>query len=98
VVNWLSPELLAQEVHSVIGAAVVFGAWLLLRPWTVLGVRAQWIAVAALVAVVMLKETLWDPVNEVNQPFLWAGATDAAFYAVGILVALALIYARWRAV
>ena len=96
MVNWLSPEILAQEVHAVIGAAIVFGSWLLLRelpgpkyPWA-------WISLAVFGAIVVVKEVAWDPLYEINQPFLWAGSVDLGFYALGIMVALGLVYARFR--
>ena len=54
------------------------------------------VTLAAFTFIVFLKELLWDPVNETNQPFLWAGATDLSWYLVGIAAMLGLLWARYR--
>lgn len=89
--NWLSSDLLAQEVHGVIGAATVFGLWLL--------APIEWIrelGIITLVVIVLVKESYWDPKNETNQPFIPEGLKDFSFYIVGILIAFAIVYARFR--
>jgi hypothetical protein len=51
---------------------------------------------AAFVVVVFLKELLWDPVNEVNEPFLWSGVADLSWYLVGTGAMLGFLWARFR--
>jgi hypothetical protein len=100
VFDWLSSSIILPEDHAAIGALAVAAAYALAPgtlgdphrvhpnvPRGVLGVFG---------VIVFLKELLWDPVNEVNQPFLWAGATDLFWYAVGIGVMLGLFWARYR--
>ncbi len=98
--DWLSQTIILPELHAVIGALAVLTAYVFLpgrlddptRP-------RRWIprvAVGAFVAVVSIKETAWDPANEVAQPFLWAGATDLSFYLVGIGLMLVALWARFR--
>jgi len=100
VVDWLSPAIIFPEVHAAIGALAVAAAYSL-APGT-LGDRARThpnaprIAIAAFTLIVFLKELLWDPVNEVDQPFLWAGVTDLSWYLVGIGVMLGLLWIRYR--
>jgi hypothetical protein len=102
--DWLSGAIILPELHAAIGAAVVFGSYLLLadlRPPTArAGRRPPWgwnrVAIGVFVAVDLLKELLWDPTHEADNPFLWQGVTDLAWYGVGIVLALALIYARFR--
>jgi hypothetical protein len=100
VVDWLSSAIIFPELHAAIGALAVAAAYSL-SPGTI-GDRARAhpnvprLALAAFTLIVLLKELLWDPVNEVNQPFLWAGATDLSWYLVGIGVMLALLWARYR--
>lgn len=98
--DYLSPAIIFPELHAAIGALAVAAAYAL-SPGT-LGdshrsrPNVPRLAVAAFTVVVFLKELLWDPANEVNQPFLWAGATDFFWYVVGIAVMLGLLWARYR--
>ncbi len=90
MVDWLSPGILLPELHAVIGALAVLTAYAFVpgrlgdaerpTPWF------PRLAVTAFVVVVLVKESVWDPVNEVAQPFFWAGATDLFYYLVGIAV------------
>ncbi|MCI4318072.1 MAG: hypothetical protein L3J96_05985 [Thermoplasmata archaeon] len=101
-VDWLSYAILLPELHATIGAAVVFGAYLLLRdlpPRRPDGrPRYPWdrIAIVVFLGIVLLKEALWDPVYEVNNPFLWQGVIDLGWYLIGAVIALGLAYARFR--
>lgn len=101
-VDWLSNSIILPELHAALGAGVVFGAYLLLsrlpprlpdgssrHAWN------RW-AVGAFLVIDLLKETLWDPVHEVDNPFLWQGVTDFGWYLVGVAIALALVFARFR--
>ena len=100
MVDWTGPAIIFPEVHAAIGALAVAAAYAL-APGT-LGDPARAhpnvprFSLAAFTFIVFLKELLWDPVNEVNQPFLWAGATDLSWYVVGIGVMLGLFWARYR--
>jgi hypothetical protein len=100
VVDWTSPAIIFPEVHAAIGALAVAAVYAL-APGT-LGDPARphpnvpRIALAVFVLIVFLKELLWDPVNEANQPFLWAGVTDLFWYLVGMGVMLSLFWARFR--
>ena len=102
--NWLSGAIILPELHAAIGAAVVFGSYLLLAdlraPGPGSGNRGPlaWnrVAIGAFVVIDLLKELLWDPTHEADNPFVWQGVTDLAWYGVGIVLALALIYARFR--
>ncbi len=89
--NWLSFDIILPELHAALGAAVAFGAYLLLPPR-----RLPRIAIGCFLVIVLVKEATWDPLHEVNQPFLYAGATDLFWYLVGTGIALGLIYARFR--
>jgi hypothetical protein len=100
MIDWLSPAIIFPEDHAVIGALAVALAYALSpgrlgdpdrpHPWIP---RA---AVAAFVVVVFLKELLWDPVNEVGQPFYPEGLTDFFWYLVGVGAMLAALMARFR--
>jgi len=100
VVDWTSPAIIFPEVHAAIGALAVAIAYAL-APGT-LGDPARThpnvprVVLAAFVFIVFLKELLWDPVNEANQPFLWAGAADLFWYLIGMGVMLGLLWARYR--
>jgi hypothetical protein len=102
MINWLSPAINFPEEHAAIGALAVAIAYIF--PPGRLGDPARphaWIpriAVAGFVLVVFLKELLWDPVNEIDQPFLWAGAMDFALYLVGAGAMLAALWARFHRV
>ncbi|MGP8110024.1 MAG: hypothetical protein ACLQD9_04875 [Thermoplasmata archaeon] len=106
VTDYISNGIILPELHLTIGAGVVFGAYLLLQglppyrtsPSGERVSRVAWnlVAVGLFVFLDFLKELLWDPVNEANNPFLWAGVMDLGWYAVGILGALGLIYTRFR--
>jgi hypothetical protein len=102
MVDWLSPAIIFPEDHAAIGALAVALAYILapgrlgdpdrVRP------NVPRFAVAGFVALVFLKEAFWDPVNEVNQPFLWAGVTDLLWYLVGVGAMLGALWARFRRV
>lgn len=100
MVDWLSPAVIFPELHAAIGALAVSVAYIF-SPGR-MGDPARRhrnlprFGVAAFGLVVFLKELLWDPVNEVNQPFLWAGATDFVWYMVGIGSMLVALWARFR--
>jgi hypothetical protein len=100
VVDWTSTAIIFPEVHATIGALAVAAAYAL-APGT-LGDAARKhpnvprTLLAAFAFVVFLKELLWDPVNEVNQPFLWAGVTDLSWYLVGMGAMLGLLWVRYR--
>lgn len=100
--DWLSSAIILPELHAALGAAVVFGAYLLLsdlRPGSPAGLsRHHWnrIAVVVFLAIDLLKESLWDPIHEVDNPFLWQGVVDFGWYLVGVGIALALVAARFR--
>jgi hypothetical protein len=106
VTDYLSNGIILPELHVTIGAGVVFGAYLLLEglpPYRINSTgervsRVAWnmVAIGLFVFLDFLKELLWDPVNEANNPFLWAGVTDLGWYVAGILGAFGLIYARFR--
>lgn len=100
MVDWLSPAIILPELHVVIGALAVAAAYTFApgspgdprrpRPW------APRAVVAVFVGIVLLKESLWDPANEIDQPFLWAGAGDLFFYLVGIGAMLLAVGVRFR--
>jgi hypothetical protein len=100
VVDWTSPAIILPELHAAIGALAVATAYSL-APGR-LGDPARShpnvprFVLAAFLVIVFLKELLWDPANEVDQPFLWAGATDLFWYLVGIGAMLGLLWARYR--
>ena len=100
MVDWTGPAVIFPEVHAAIGALAVAAVYAL-APGT-LGDPNRTLPnlprflLAGFVFVVFLKELLWDPVNEANQPFLWAGVTDLSWYLVGMGVMLALLWARYR--
>jgi hypothetical protein len=100
VVDWTSPAIIFPEVHATIGALAVAAVYAL-APGT-LGDPARThpneprLLLSVFVLIVFLKELLWDPVNEANQPFLWAGVTDLSWYLVGMGVMLGLLWARYR--
>lgn len=100
MVDWLSASIIPPELHASLGALALLVAYTF-APGT-LGDpfrrhrRAPRTALVLFGVVVLLKEALWDPAYEVGQPFLWAGATDLAWYGVGILVMLAALWARFR--
>lgn len=96
--DWLSSAIILPELHAVIGALAVAVAYLFGpgrpgdpdRPHR----NVPRVAIGAFVLIVLLKEVLWDPANEVGQPFLWAGATDLMWYLVGIAAMLGALWAR----
>jgi hypothetical protein len=100
VVDWTSAAIIFPEVHVAIGALAVSAVYAL-APGT-LGDPARAhpnfprLLLVAFAFIVFLKELLWDPVNEANQPFLWAGATDLFWYLVGMGAMLGLLWVRYR--
>jgi hypothetical protein len=88
----LPPNVLAavtaQETHILVSVVVVFGCALFF-PGNLIAFA---VAVVGLLVIVSLKETLFDPVEEKNAPFFWGGATDLAFYVLGIVVGSGLVY------
>jgi hypothetical protein len=69
----------AQEAHSAIAFSVGLVGLLLFR---------SWVPELALLAIALIKESLFDPKAEDNQPFLWEGARDFSFYVLGALLLL----------
>jgi hypothetical protein len=100
LIDWLSPAIIFPELHATIGALIVAAAYALapgrLGDPARTHRRVPRIVVAVFAVVVVLKELLWDPVNEVAQPFLWAGATDLFWYAVGVGAMLCALWIRFR--
>lgn len=102
VIDWLSGTILLPELHAALGAAIVFGAYLLARdlpPHRADGrSRYAWnrVAILAFFIIDFFKELLWDPVHETDNPFIWQGLIDFGWYLFGAAVALGLIYARFR--
>jgi hypothetical protein len=100
VIDWLSPAIIFPEDHAAIGALVVAAAYALAPGRLGDPARAHpnvpRIAVAVFAVIVFLKELLWDPVNEVGQPFVWAGVTDLFWYAVGVGAMLGALWIRFR--
>jgi hypothetical protein len=100
VFDWLSSSIIFPELHASIGALIVVTAYALAPGRLGDPARAHpmvpRITVAIFGVIVFLKELLWDPVNEVNQPFLWAGVTDLFWYVVGMSVMLVLLWVRFR--
>ncbi len=100
LIDWLSPAVIFPEDHAAIGALAVATAYAF-APGR-LGdpdrrhLAIPRIAVIGFVFIVFLKELLWDPVNEVGQAFLWSGATDFAWYLVGVGTMLVALWARFR--
>lgn len=100
MIDWLSSEIILPELHATLGALAVGVAYIFApgrlgdpgRPHR----QSPRLAAAAFAMVVFLKELLWDPANEVGQPFLWSGATDFAWYVVGIGAMLGALWARFR--
>ncbi len=89
--NWnpLSRKLNFAIEHAALGAA--FAA----LTFTWLGWSFHWsVAIGAFLLMVTVKETLWDPKNEIGQPFLSSGATDLFFYVAGIAIAVLIIGAE----
>jgi hypothetical protein len=85
--NWLDPRLLASEVHAAIGCGFLLALALRVpQHWWLLALLVFWV-------VVFVKESLWDPIHELDQPFVYEGLKDLAFYAVGMAVALVIIFA-----
>lgn len=99
MVDWLSPAIILPELHAVIGAIAVAVAYIFVPGRIGDPIRAHpqlpRAAIVVFVVVVSLKELLWDPVNEVGQPFLWAGATDLFFYLLGIAAMLGALWVRF---
>ena len=101
-IDWLSNSIILPELHAALAAAVVFGAYLLLSglpPRLPDGSsKHRWnrVAVVTFLGIDLLKELLWDPIHELDNPFLWQGVIDFSWYLVGVAIALSLIYARYR--
>lgn len=100
MVDWLSSAVILPELHAVLGALAVALAYGFApgrpddptRPHP----NAPRTALGVFVVIILLKEALWDPVNEVGQPFLWEGVTDLSWYLVGIAAMLGATWARFR--
>lgn len=86
--DWLSPKILAPEVHGAIGFGYLVALWLRVLP---LGTMWFYFALAVFAVVVAVKEGYWDPANETDQPFYPEGLKDLAFYAVGIAAGLGYV-------
>jgi hypothetical protein len=100
VVDWLSPAIIFPEDHAAIGALAVAAVYALAPGRLGDPARAHRnvprLVLAAFAVIVFLKELLWDPVNEVDQPFLWAGVTDLFWYLVGMGAMLGALWLRYR--
>ena len=90
MVDWLSPKILAPEVHGAIGFGFFVAVFYRVLPF---GVGWLAYALAAFLGVVILKEAVWDPRNEPDEPFFWAGAWDLACYLIGLGAGLLLVVA-----
>jgi hypothetical protein len=100
MIDWLSSAIIFPEDHAVIGALAVASAYAF-APGRLGDPNRRHPAIPrsallTFVVLVSLKETLWDPVYEVGQPFLWSGATDLSWYLVGIALMLGALWARFR--
>ena len=82
-----SGGLLAQEVHLAFGLMFVFGA-------RAFGYPAWWGA-ATILVVDFVKEATFDQWVE-GEPLVWDGMIDWAFYWVGVLVALGILFFAHR--
>lgn len=98
--DWLSSGIIFPELHATIGALAVALAYIFapgkLGDPNRSHRMAPRISIAVFSVVILLKETLWDPANEVAQPFLWAGAVDLAYYVVGMMVMLVALWVKFR--
>ncbi|MDE1820988.1 MAG: hypothetical protein KGJ23_08405 [Euryarchaeota archaeon] len=88
--NPLDPALNFAIEHAAIGFGYLVAIYVVL-----LHIGLFWflLALAIFVTVIVTKETYWDPRHEKNppQPFLWMGARDLFFYAVGLLLAAPIV-------
>lgn len=82
-----SPFFLAQAGHFLFGMVSVFAP---LAIWPT-RVRPVLGGTGAIILYGVLKETLFDPVVETNEPFVWSGAIDLAFIVLGASIAWGLI-------
>lgn len=98
--DWLSSAIIFPELHATLGALAVAVAYMFApgkpRDPDRSHPNVPRTAVASFVVVVLLKELLWDPVNELGQSFLWAGATDFFWYVVGTGAMLTAVWVRFR--
>jgi hypothetical protein len=88
--NWLDPELLAQEVHGAIGFGFLLAVYYRIRPYAAVYFD---LAIGVFLLVVFLKELLWDPVHETDNPFVWQGVEDWCFYMIGIALGALFVLA-----
>lgn len=77
----------AQQVHVLVGALVVLGAYLFFPG----DFDALFVAVAGLMGLVTFKEFYWDPRNEEGET-IQTGAVDWSFYPVGLVLGFVLHY------
>lgn len=89
--NPLDPTLNFFIEHSAIGFGYLVAIYVAVLPLgrSPLGVSWFLLALGIFVAVIVTKETWWDPRNEKTppQPFFWMGARDLLAYSVGLLLA-----------
>lgn len=96
----LGPTLEIQALHLGLSFVVIVVtarvAIVLRRPLPEAAVPFFWASTLGWFLLDLAKETLLDPVYEVDQPFLWEGALDLSSYVVGIGVGLTVVWAlRW---
>ena len=82
-INLLNPAFIVQLLHVVAGSAASALLYIL---FIKLGLSeySYLIAIGIFLLIIILKETLFDPKYETNQPFFWQGTEDLLFYQPGI--------------
>lgn len=73
-----SPEFLSQSGHFLFGlSATALPGWI----W---GTTAAAYGSIGIGIYALLKEIVWDPITETENPFFWVGVKDCVFFALGI--------------
>ena len=82
--NPLNPQLNFAIEHAALGWGIVL-SFLVFLP------TAWWLGAFLLLEdILLLKESVFDPLTEKANPFFWSGVTDLGWYQVGILLLLLL--------
>ncbi|OYV49533.1 MAG: hypothetical protein B7Z78_13440 [Rhodospirillales bacterium 20-60-12] len=82
--NPLSPRVIYPLLHAALG-------WSLVLSFLVFLPTAWWLGAFLLLEdILLIKESVFDPLTEKANPFFWSGVTDLGWYQVGILLLLLL--------
>jgi hypothetical protein len=86
--DFLASTFLAQLAHFLAGAAITAVVYIIIIDKLKLKFKYYYTTIAVFMFIIFLKESLFDPHFEQNQPFFWNGVEDMLFYLPGLVPVL----------